>query len=361
MPPERTRLTVILPTYKRPEFLRKALESVMAQDFADFTIRVYDNASGDGTAAVVEEFARIRGNVGYHCHEKNIGARANFLFGLLQVDTPFFCFLSDDDLMLPGFLSTAMEAFDRHPSALFSALQSLNIDNDDRVWAITGDGWPTGYYAGKPGIDAFCAHGHLIWTGIVFAKSAMPDFAGLMERYEVVSDLAAQLSLVLRGPFAVTARPGAAFRSHPSSYSQMSFKQIADETAEMIDLVVTRSAIEPGMKAGIAGTVKAPLYNMVFGMWPRLVQGSDNPGPVLEYFAWLRGWRAKSIGGFDRKLFVLTSLVRITLIAPFIFGPLKRALGRRNARIQARSAADPKLGPLQNLLTAKAAASADAL
>ena len=67
-------ITTIIPTYRRPKLLRRAIMSVLNQTSPHFQICVYDNASGDETAAVVAEFSKNDPRVKYHCHTENIGA-----------------------------------------------------------------------------------------------------------------------------------------------------------------------------------------------------------------------------------------------------------------------------------------------
>jgi glycosyltransferase involved in cell wall biosynthesis len=67
-------ITVIIPTYRRPKMLGRAIRSVLNQTFPDLQVCVYDNASGDETTQVVVEFAERDSRVRYHCHAANIGA-----------------------------------------------------------------------------------------------------------------------------------------------------------------------------------------------------------------------------------------------------------------------------------------------
>ena len=64
-------VTVAIPSYNRPAFLREALASVLKQDFQDFEVLVLDDASPCDIAAIVGEFGdprirlcRQRANVG---------------------------------------------------------------------------------------------------------------------------------------------------------------------------------------------------------------------------------------------------------------------------------------------------------
>ena len=103
MPPDTPLITTIIPTYRRPTLLKRAIESVLQQAYPHFQVWVLDNASGDETAEVVTQLTQQDKRVKYYCHPENVGAFNNFQYGLEQVSTPFFSFLSDDDMLLPDF------------------------------------------------------------------------------------------------------------------------------------------------------------------------------------------------------------------------------------------------------------------
>ncbi len=101
------RITTVIPTYRRPKLLPRAIMSVLRQTFPHFEVHVYDNASGDETRQVVERLAATDPRVKYHCHERNIGLVPNFAYGMERVATRFFNLLSDDDLVFPRFFDSA--------------------------------------------------------------------------------------------------------------------------------------------------------------------------------------------------------------------------------------------------------------
>src|SRR5437764_5296548 len=58
-------VSILITTYNSEEFVQTCLESVLQQDYADREIIVVDNASADGTVAVLREFEkRFAGQVG---------------------------------------------------------------------------------------------------------------------------------------------------------------------------------------------------------------------------------------------------------------------------------------------------------
>jgi glycosyltransferase involved in cell wall biosynthesis len=83
-----TMVTTVIATYRRPKPLQRAIKSVSAQTYPHFQVCVYDNASGDETAAVVRELAESDPRVNYCCHTQNMGAFSSFSYGIEQVATP---------------------------------------------------------------------------------------------------------------------------------------------------------------------------------------------------------------------------------------------------------------------------------
>lgn len=51
-------ITTILPTYRRPQLLKRAIESVLKQTMQDFNLYIFDNASQDETPEIVSKYQR---------------------------------------------------------------------------------------------------------------------------------------------------------------------------------------------------------------------------------------------------------------------------------------------------------------
>jgi glycosyltransferase involved in cell wall biosynthesis len=115
MPTSRPLVTTVIPTYRRPVLLRRAIESALNQTRPDGMVAVFDDASGDETEAVVGEVANRDPRVTYHRHATNLGLAGNFRFALDHVETPYFSILSNDDMLLPHMYEAALGALESHP------------------------------------------------------------------------------------------------------------------------------------------------------------------------------------------------------------------------------------------------------
>lgn len=121
-------VTVCIPTYNRPEMLRKSLQSVLWQSYQNLEVIVSDNASETDTRAVIDEMGDPR--VRLERLDANIGLFANLTRALHLGTGKYRIMLPDDDLMLPGNLERKVGLFEDHPQVglVHSAFRHLNAD-----------------------------------------------------------------------------------------------------------------------------------------------------------------------------------------------------------------------------------------
>jgi glycosyltransferase involved in cell wall biosynthesis len=213
-------ITAIIPTYRRPQLLRRAISSVLEQEDASLQVCIYDNASGDETADVVASLAAKDGRVIYHRHPTNIGGIANFLFGMSRVETPFFSLLSDDDYLLPGFYRRALTGLIEAPQAICWAGMTLNVDERGVIWDARVRHWAReGLLVPPDGFMAMTGGMAPTWTGILFRREVL-DLVGAPDA-EVLgpSDLEYLLRLAARFPYVLQKHPSAVFTLNSASFS----------------------------------------------------------------------------------------------------------------------------------------------
>jgi glycosyltransferase involved in cell wall biosynthesis len=66
-------VSVVMAVFNGERFLREAMESILAQAFRDFEFIIVNDGSTDGTAAILESYARSDSRVHVYQNEKNRG------------------------------------------------------------------------------------------------------------------------------------------------------------------------------------------------------------------------------------------------------------------------------------------------
>lgn len=259
-------VTTIIPTYRRPHLLRRAVKSALAQQGVSLQVCVYDNASGDETRDVVAALAAEDSRVKYTCHPTNIGGFANFQYGLQHVQTPFFSFLSDDDVLLPGFYAAAMAGFQEYPDAMLWAGVTVRMDPAGRVYDARVERWPReGLYAGAQGVAQMTGGLAPTWTGAVIRRDVLETVGLLDEAVGAPSDLDWILRIAARHPFIICKRPVALFVIHPESFSETGpFSAIWPGWKKMIENLTVGGALSPEERGCIAARLNADARRMLF-------------------------------------------------------------------------------------------------
>ena len=214
-------ITTIIPTYRRPKLLQRAIQSVLNQTYPHFQVYVCDNASGDETSSVVNDIAKKDPRVKYHCHSENIGGFRNFQFGMQQVQTPFFNLLSDDDFLLPNFFQLGIGAFKDNPKAIFFAGATLHSDENGKIFGIPLNSWKEGIYDPPYGFIEMLHKGHPEWTGIIFRKEVLTKVY-LDPVVGPGGDYDFELRLAAEFPIVISKTPCAIFYLHRDSISYQS-------------------------------------------------------------------------------------------------------------------------------------------
>lgn len=216
-------ITTIIPTYRRPALLRRAISSALAQKGPSLQVCVYDNASGDATRSVVAELVADDPRVRYFCHPKNIGGMANFQYGLTRVTTPLFSFLSDDDVLLPDFYATAVKDLEEFPEAAFWCGVTVTMTPDGTFYTARIADWPRfGFISPPEGALQMIRGSQPCWASVLFRRTVIDRFGLLNEQLEGPSDLEYLLRIAARSPFVAAKHPSALFLLNPVSFSETS-------------------------------------------------------------------------------------------------------------------------------------------
>lgn len=129
------RVTVGLPVFNGERYLRETIDSILAQDHADFELLVADNASTDGTLDLLEEYRRQDPRVRILPSDRNRGAAWNYNRLVDEARGELFKWAGYDDLLAQEFLITCIAALDARPDAVLAYPDTVIID-ESGAWVM---------------------------------------------------------------------------------------------------------------------------------------------------------------------------------------------------------------------------------
>jgi GT2 family glycosyltransferase len=110
-------VTVSLVTFNGSRWLPGCLASLASQDLDDVEILVQDNASRDGTAELLREWALHEPRMRVQESATNVGYAAGHNAAIRDARGDFIVLLNQDVELDRGFLSAIAAAFEAHPEA----------------------------------------------------------------------------------------------------------------------------------------------------------------------------------------------------------------------------------------------------
>jgi len=109
---EKPLVTVVLTAFNHERYIGEALSSVFVQTYRKIQVIVIDNASTDGTVAVIENLLPKGADFSLVKNLTNLGLCRAFNQGLTLARGKYIIDLAADDVLLPGRIEKQVEAFE---------------------------------------------------------------------------------------------------------------------------------------------------------------------------------------------------------------------------------------------------------
>src|SRR5258708_31495373 len=126
-------VSICIPTYNYRHYLSDALDSALAQEFADIEIVVVDNCSDDGTPELVETYCRRDNRVVFHRNSRNLGMTANFNRSMELARGKYIKFLCADDVLTMDCVGKMVGVLEAHPDVTLVGCRRSVFDQDNRM------------------------------------------------------------------------------------------------------------------------------------------------------------------------------------------------------------------------------------
>lgn len=122
------RFSIIIPVYNVERYLRDCLDSVLRQSFADWEAVCVNDGSSDGSAIILEEYARKDDRIKV-ISQPNGGLSAARNAGMKAAKGDYVLFLDSDDWLEPNALDVLSEQLDGEDMLCFSGRRFFEATN----------------------------------------------------------------------------------------------------------------------------------------------------------------------------------------------------------------------------------------
>lgn len=256
-------VSVCLPVYNGARFLEAAVRSVLAQTYHHFELQVFDDASTDGSWALLQGIRDPR--ITLHRNDRNLGPEANWNQALAAARGKYIKLFHQDDLLAPECLEKQVRALEHHPAAVLAFCQRHIIRPDGRRLMTRGGPWPEGLVGPETVVRRCVLAGtNLIGepSAVLFTAEAARRAGEFDGRLPYVIDLDYWIRLLAQGPAYSLDEPLASFRLSPRQWSATIGRRQSAEFLAFLDRLPTAPIPPPGTWALRWGRARARLNGL---------------------------------------------------------------------------------------------------
>jgi glycosyltransferase involved in cell wall biosynthesis len=242
------KVSVIVPNYNHARFLRRRIDSILAQTFQDFELILLDDCSTDDSRSILREYAsdpRVRlefsdANSGSTFKQWNKGVRL--------ARGKYIWIAESDDHADERLLGRLAGLLDDDPKTVFAYCRSWRVMDDDRIDGF-GDGhletvdprlWKSDFRMdGLRLCRSYLVRSPAVYnaSAVVFRKAAYEAVGGADESMRLCGDWKLWAAMALAGGVAYVGEPLNYFRDHADNVRNKSGR---DGTGVMEMLQVIR-------------------------------------------------------------------------------------------------------------------------
>ncbi len=171
-------VSVIIPTYGEPVFLRKAIKSVQAQTLTNWELFVVDDNNPDTNArnkteSILDEFKEDL-RIHYLKHPKNLNGAVARNTGLAEATGKYIAFLDSDDEYMPERLKKCYEAMKNQAEKVAAVYTGCEFRRGGKVYHVEKNVKPGNYLVQS----LACTFMFCTGSNIFVKKSVIDDLNG---------------------------------------------------------------------------------------------------------------------------------------------------------------------------------------
>lgn len=120
-------VTILMPVYNGADYIKIAIDSILAQTYANFNLLIINDGSTDATQTIIDSYSDSRI---VSVKQKNMGVSRTLNKGLELIETPYLRRHDADDFSEPWMLQKQMDFLEQNPTIQFvSTMCAFMTDN----------------------------------------------------------------------------------------------------------------------------------------------------------------------------------------------------------------------------------------
>lgn len=129
-------------TYNGEKYLDDQINSILSQDYTNWTLYIRDDGSNDNTLAILKRYAEQHSNIliiqDKHTHR---GIKNSFLYLLEIATADYYMFCDQDDVWLPNKISISLDTIKSSPSSKPALVASDLVLVNQELSVISNSMW----------------------------------------------------------------------------------------------------------------------------------------------------------------------------------------------------------------------------
>jgi glycosyltransferase involved in cell wall biosynthesis len=259
-------VSICIPTYNGAQYIKKCIDTCIAQTYSNIEIIICDDCSTDNTLLLVQEIAQKDSRIKYYKNAFNLGLVGNWNATLNHAQGEYIKWLFQDDWMEPSaieeFVVVANDGFDFIISKRNFILEETATSQDKEYFAHQVKKLEnhfshsqTGHYFAPIEISVFATNyialNFIAEPSLIFFKKSLIDKVGLYDSlFHQICDLEYNLRLASEVGVYVINKPLCCFAIHSNSttnnnihqkYFQLRFIEQAYYAYKLVNDIVFKS------------------------------------------------------------------------------------------------------------------------
>jgi glycosyltransferase involved in cell wall biosynthesis len=218
-------VSVVVPNYNHAPYLRKRVESILAQTYQDFELILLDDCSTDNSREVLKSY-RDNPKVRIEFNDKNTGTPfKQWNKGVQMARGKYIWIAESDDYADSRFLERMVSILDERTETTFAYCRSWDIREDDQPRGFVDvylEAWDANHWKADFLVDGLEEVRRFFVvavtvpnaSSVLFRKDAYERVGGADESFRVSADYKLWAAMALEGKIAYSGEPLNYFRTH---------------------------------------------------------------------------------------------------------------------------------------------------